>query len=109
YYTLRSVDTAGNESKSTKPIKINAGQTTKPPIPTGLSVGKSSTAVKNLQKTLISSGLLASDFKLSNLFDEQTNVALQSFQERHGLPMTGKVDKKTAILLNRLFLLNKTL
>ena len=108
YYTLRSVDAAGNESKNAKTVKVNAGKATKMPISTGLSKGKRATAVRSLQKALVIAGFLAPNFPFNNLFDDQTFLAVKAFQKQNKLSASGKVDAKTAVLLNKIYLLNQT-
>lgn len=106
YYTLTSVDAAGNESKSTKPLKINAAKTTKMPIPSDLSRGKRAGSVKLLQQALIKAGFLSPSFPVNLLFDDQTFLAVKAFQTKNNLPSTGKVGSKTALLLNEILLNN---
>ncbi|KPD07471.1 peptidase S41 [Aneurinibacillus migulanus] len=50
--------------------------------------------VKNLQ--LILKGLGQSPGRLDGYFDNRTEMAVKTFQSLHQLPVTGKVDKKTA-------------
>jgi murein L,D-transpeptidase YcbB/YkuD len=68
-----------------------------------ISLGQSSKEVSNLRWILITLGDLA-DSKLSryrySIFDPTLKMGIKSFQRRHGLDVTGNLNKKTAKELN---------
>ncbi|MFT5707325.1 MAG: murein L,D-transpeptidase YcbB/YkuD [Oceanospirillaceae bacterium] len=68
-----------------------------------LSLGQSSKEVSNLRWILITLGDLA-DSNLSryrySIFDPTLKMGIKSFQRRHGLDVTGNLNKKTAKELN---------
>ncbi|MBF2054775.1 MAG: peptidoglycan-binding protein [Candidatus Sericytochromatia bacterium] len=57
-------------------------------------------AVEHLQRYLLSEGY---DLKVNGQFDLQTFSALKSYQQAHGLAVTGQTDDATRVLLNQAF------
>ncbi|WP_051360040.1 L,D-transpeptidase family protein [Adhaeribacter aquaticus] len=57
-------------------------------------------AVTILKKRLVFSGDLDSTLSKGNLYDQAVSKAVEKFQKRHGLQVTGKVDQKTVNTLN---------
>lgn len=55
--------------------------------------------IKNAQKML--DGLGFSPRRTDGYFDDQTEKAVMAFQNYHGLPVTGKIDNKTAATLEK--------
>ncbi len=68
------------------------------PKVTAVSKGKSGAAVKALTKRLALAGDLETE---REKFDEKVEEAVIQFQQRHGFPGSGKIDKKTLTALNR--------
>ncbi|MED0676892.1 S41 family peptidase [Aneurinibacillus thermoaerophilus] len=68
-------------------------------LPDGVELKRDMTSsdVKNLQ--LILKGLGQAPGRMDGYFDARTEAAVKIFQNLHQLPMTGKVDKKTAGLM----------
>jgi len=66
------------------------------PLPTKVELGRdmNSSDVKNLQ--LILKGLGQPPGRTDGYFDSRTETAVKAFQSLHKLPVTGRVDKKTA-------------
>ncbi len=60
-----------------------------------LRLGVSRRAVVSLKRRLMSSGDMAVLNSVDDLFDEKADVAVRTFQARHGLIVTGEVDEPT--------------
>ena len=65
-----------------------------------LMIGKSSPAVIALKRRLISSGDMALVPNVNDLFDEDTDRGVRTFQARHGLILNGQVDEATWYAMN---------
>ena len=65
-----------------------------------LMIGKSSPAVIALKRRLISSGDMALVPNVNDLFDEDTDRGVRTFQARHGLVLNGQVDEATWYAMN---------
>lgn len=103
YYTLKTVDAAGNESLKGLTVAVNAGKTNSlVKIPTGLKLGSSGEGVKLLQEVLVNSGYLPKNFKVTSKFDKVTQEALKKFQKNRKISQTGTVGPATATALNKL-------
>ncbi len=60
-----------------------------------LVVGTKRRAVIKLKRRLMAMGDLAEGTRLNDMFDSETDVALRTFQARHGLTVDGKVGEDT--------------
>lgn len=65
-----------------------------------LMIGKSSPAVIALKRRLISSGDMPLVPNVNDLFDEETDRGVRTFQARHGLILNGQVDEATWYAMN---------
>jgi murein L,D-transpeptidase YcbB/YkuD len=65
-----------------------------------LMIGKSSPAVIALKRRLISSGDMPLVPNVNDLFDEDTDRGVRTFQARHGLVLNGQVDEATWYAMN---------
>lgn len=65
-----------------------------------LMIGKSSPAVIALKRRLISSGDMVLVPNVNDLFDEDTDRGVRTFQARHGLILNGQVDEATWYAMN---------
>ena len=65
-----------------------------------LMIGKSNPAVIALKRRLISSGDMALVPNVNDLFDEDTDRGVRTFQARHGLILNGQVDEATWYAMN---------
>ncbi len=83
-----------------EPFVANGGWEEVPQETFRLSIGKSGTGVIPLKRRLISSGDMALVPNVNDLFDEQTDRGLRTFQARHGLIINGQVDEPTWYALN---------
>lgn len=70
-----------------------------------LTAGARGEDVRQLQKRLLEAHEL-SDGQLSGFFDEDTEVAVRAFQEKQGLPTTGRVGSATRVALGPKILVN---
>ncbi|MBI2451253.1 MAG: carboxypeptidase regulatory-like domain-containing protein [Parcubacteria group bacterium] len=106
YYTVRSVDLAGNES-------INIEQISGSPLPgeekvkstflKNLRQGMKGEDVKNLQKILFEEGVYPDNI-ISGYFGSLTKKAVINFQKKYGLsPSLGFVGSLTRAKLNELY------
>ena len=64
-----------------------------------LVVGVKRRAVTRLKRRLITMGDLAQGTRLHDTFDSETDIALRTFQARHGLKVDGKVGEDTFFAL----------
>jgi len=83
--TLRSVDAADQ-------LFVESDQPLEP--------GQQSQEILNLKRALVATGDLETNKTLTDSYDKELELAVQHFQERHGLPQTGIVDKNTLEQLN---------
>jgi protocatechuate 3,4-dioxygenase beta subunit len=103
YYTIKTVDAAGNESTQNKPVTINAAKTNAlSKVPTGLKLNSKGEGVKLLQEILINYNYAPEGFTVSGKFDKKTESALKNFQKINKITATGSVGTKTATALNKL-------
>lgn len=57
--------------------------------------------LKRLQLRLIETGELPLDTELSTTFNQDLRFAIESFQQRNGIPVTGEPDSRTRVALNQ--------
>lgn len=95
---ILSYDTAFNLQTAIaqyEPFVAAGGWEVVPQSVFGLTIGKSGKPVVSLKRRLISSGDMAMPKKVDDMFDEETDKGVRSFQARHGLIVSGKVDEPT--------------
>jgi len=95
---ILSVDTANNLEAAIaqyQPFVAAGGWEQVPKEVFGLILGNSRPAVIDLKRRLISSGDMPPVKSPSDLFDGDLDRGVRSFQARHGLSVTGKVDEPT--------------
>jgi hypothetical protein len=103
YYTLKTVDAAGNESQKNLTAAVNAAKVnTITKIPSGLKLGSSGDGVRLLQETLVKSGFLPKTFVITGKFDKATQDGVKKFQKSKKLSQVGTVGPTTATALNKL-------
>ena len=83
-----------------EPFVANGGWEEIPQEAFRLMLGKSSPAVIQLKRRLISSGDMALVPNVNDLFDEATDRGVRTFQARHGLIVNGQVDEPTWYAMN---------
>lgn len=95
---ILSIDTANNLQAAIDqyvPFVAAGGWPTVSRDVYGLVLGNSRRAVVLLKQRLMASGDLPPSRKITDLFDGALDKAVRSFQARHGLSVTGKVDEPT--------------
>ncbi len=95
---ILSVDTANNLQAAIaqyQPFVAAGGWRQVPREVFGLILGNSRAAVVDLKWRLMSSGDLAPQQNPSDLFDGDPDKAGRTFQSRHGVAVTGKIDEPT--------------
>ena len=100
---ILSFDTAYNLQLAIsqyEPFVANGGWEEIPQEAFRLLIGKSAPAVISLKRRLISSGDMALVPNVNELFDEDTDRGVRTFQARHGLIVNGQVDEPTWYALN---------
>lgn len=90
---LRSSKNSKNTSSNT-PVKSTSGDTS-----TVLQYGSSSSKVIDLKKRLQELGYIGKSESTSDYFNSRCKQAVESFQSKNGLPVTGIADQKTLTLL----------
>ncbi|QDZ09948.1 L,D-transpeptidase family protein [Devosia ginsengisoli] len=83
-----------------EPFVANGGWEEIPQEAFRLMIGKSSPAVIALKRRLISSGDMPLVPNVNDLFDEETDRGVRTFQARHGLVLNGQVDEATWYAMN---------
>ncbi|SEQ63104.1 Putative peptidoglycan binding domain-containing protein [Devosia sp. YR412] len=83
-----------------EPFVANGGWEEVPQEAFRLLLGKSGAAVIQLKRRLISSGDMALLPNVNDMFDEDTDRGVRTFQARHGLIVNGQVDEPTWYALN---------
>ena len=95
---ILSIDTANNLQAAIaqyQPFVAAGGWAQLPKEVYGLILGNSRQAVIDLKRRLMSSGDLPPDKNGNDLFDGDLDKAVRTFQARHGLRVTGKIDEPT--------------
>lgn len=59
------------------------------------------TDIERLQLRLIQTGDLPLDTELATTFSQELQFAIESFQQRNGIPVTGEPDSRTRVALNQ--------
>ena len=83
-----------------EPFVANGGWEEIPQEAFKLLIGKSGESVIALKRRLISSGDMVLVPNINDLFDEDTDRGVRTFQARHGLIVNGQVDEATWYALN---------
>jgi murein L,D-transpeptidase YcbB/YkuD len=100
---ILSFDTAYNLQLAIsqyEPFVANGGWEEIPQEAFRLLIGKSGESVIALKRRLISSGDMLLVPNINDLFDEDTDRGVRTFQARHGLIVNGQVDEPTWYALN---------
>ena len=100
---ILSFDTAYNLQLAIsqyEPFVANGGWEEIPQEAFRLLIGKSGESVIALKRRLISSGDMVLVPNINDLFDEDTDRGVRTFQARHGLIVNGQVDEPTWYALN---------
>lgn len=100
---ILSFDTAYNLQLAIsqyEPFVANGGWEEVPQEAFRLLIGKSGASVIALKRRLISSGDMVLVPNINDLFDEDTDRGVRTFQARHGLIVNGQVDEPTWYALN---------
>lgn len=100
---ILSFDTAYNLQLAIsqyEPFVANGGWEEIPQEAFKLLIGKSGESVIALKRRLISSGDMVLVPNINDLFDEDTDRGVRTFQARHGLIVNGQVDEATWYALN---------
>ena len=100
---ILSFDTAYNLQLAIsqyEPFVANGGWEEIPQEAFRLLIGKSGAPVIALKRRLISSGDMVLVPNINELFDEDTDRGVRTFQARHGLIVNGQVDEPTWYALN---------
>lgn len=100
---ILSFDTAYNLQLAIsqyEPFVANGGWEEIPQEAFRLLIGKSGASVIALKRRLISSGDMLLVPNINDLFDEDTDRGVRTFQARHGLIVNGQVDEPTWYALN---------
>lgn len=95
---ILSIDTANNLQAAIaqyQPFVAAGGWALVPKEVYGLILGNSRDAVVALKRRLMSSGDLPPPKDVNDLFDGDLDKAVRTFQARHGLSVTGKIDEPT--------------
>lgn len=90
---LRS-SSKSQSTSSSAPVKSTSGDTS-----TLLQYGSSSSKVIDLKKRLQELGYIGKSESTSDYFNSRCKQAVESFQSKNGLPVTGIADQKTLTLL----------
>ena len=99
-YSPQTYDLTLRAISNYEEIAANGGWATLPPSAQGLRIGAKSKIVRALRARLAVTNDLDPTLPPSNDFDDVTQAALQHFQVRHGLSLTGSVGRLTLQALN---------
>lgn len=104
YYTIKSVDSAGNESKNTEQITITITKgVLAPKFIRYLYKGVRHAQVSNLQTVLKTDPLIYPEGLVTGYFGKLTDAAVKRFQTKYGIESIGFVGPQTRAKLNELF------
>jgi murein L,D-transpeptidase YcbB/YkuD len=99
-YSPRTYDLTLRAISDYEEIASNGGWAALPPAAQGLRLGARGPVVRALRKRLAVTSDLDPALPASDLFDEATQQALEHFQARHGLSLTGSVGRLTLLALD---------
>jgi len=99
--SVRAVDQSGRVVSSERQVVVNSSEALGEAV---LGLGARGEDVRLLHQRLIEAGYLASD-KISDVFDQTTQAALEKLQEAEGFEVTGMAEGETLVALGpRIFI-----